>query len=211
MNDKVSFCLYARNNIDTIKSVVESLKHQVFCEVDILIADDGSTDGTFEYLSSLDGVRFISFRPKRGVYGVWNILSKMAEGYYLVFLTADSILDARYGGEAVREFERSSPETIALKDYMVNWTIRKDCMDKFFMWVYRHNPEFRYMIPPTVFERFKFYTIRSWKDDIEEEMLERGFTWAKARGCMRYKRPPKFSLRVLWILFKEVLKRLRRR
>ena len=47
---KASIILSSYNNLSALELSIESLKYQTEKDFEIIIADDGSTDGTVEYL-----------------------------------------------------------------------------------------------------------------------------------------------------------------
>ncbi len=99
---------YNRKNIvlDAIQSVlVQELK-----DYDVIVVDDGSTDGTKEYLESLHlPIRVIS-KENGGVSRARNTGIKAAEGTYIAFLDSD---DLWLSGilKAQLEYLESHPET----------------------------------------------------------------------------------------------------
>lgn len=67
--------LIARNNLHLTRKAIETLQAQdIPGGVEILVADNASTDGTAQYLNSLDGVVTMHVHPQRSVAEVWNTL-----------------------------------------------------------------------------------------------------------------------------------------
>lgn len=50
MNNKISVIIPSYNRIDFINKAIESVLNQKYKEIEIIIIDDGSTDGTYEFL-----------------------------------------------------------------------------------------------------------------------------------------------------------------
>ena len=88
---KASIILSSYNNLSELKLSIESLKYQTEKDFEIIIADDGSTDGTIEYLEE-QGVKYFS-RPNQGyrLAYIWNRGAELASGDRFIFGNADII------------------------------------------------------------------------------------------------------------------------
>ncbi len=84
-----------RNGAATISDLIESVASQDLREVELVVQDGGSTDGTLELLSSGAPVwlRWAS-SPDSGIYQAWNRALTRAQGEWLIFLGADDFLHA---------------------------------------------------------------------------------------------------------------------
>ena len=84
----------SHNDIAYIRKTVESLLLQEVDDiVEIISCDDHSTDGTAEYLESVDGIRRIV--PPEGKYvpgKTLNYMVSQAKGQYIVFNNGDAIV-----------------------------------------------------------------------------------------------------------------------
>src|SRR4051812_15345342 len=77
------------NSAATIKETLASVRDQGLGEqVEHVVVDGGSTDGTVELLERAEGVRFIS-EPDRGLSDAMNKGVAMARGDYVGWLNAD--------------------------------------------------------------------------------------------------------------------------
>jgi glycosyltransferase involved in cell wall biosynthesis len=72
--------------VDAVKSVLA----QEGCEFEVIVVDDGSTDGTADVLASLPGVRFL-LQPRQGVAAARNAGARVARGEWLAFLDSDDL------------------------------------------------------------------------------------------------------------------------
>ena len=78
------------NRLDTLKAAVQSVQRQTFSDFEVIVVDDGSTDGSFEWASSIAGVR--AFRqPNAGPSAARNLGARHAAGDYLAFLDSDDL------------------------------------------------------------------------------------------------------------------------
>jgi glycosyltransferase involved in cell wall biosynthesis len=79
------------NRADLLVSTVESVLRQRFSDFEIIVVDDGSTDGTLDYLRSLrKRVRALQ-QANRGAGPARNLGARHAQGRYLAFLDSDDL------------------------------------------------------------------------------------------------------------------------
>jgi len=88
---KASIILSSYNNLPALELSIESLRYQTEKDFEIIIADDGSTDGTIEYLEK-EGIQYFS-RPNEGyrLAYIWNRGAELATGDRFIFGNADII------------------------------------------------------------------------------------------------------------------------
>lgn len=80
------------NTSTTIRETIDSVLGQTYQELEYIVVDSKSEDGTVEILQSITDKRltFISEKDS-GIYNAMNKGLKMASGDYLIFLGADDI------------------------------------------------------------------------------------------------------------------------
>ena len=87
-----SVLIPVRNRADYIRQAIESVLAQTFCNYELLVADDGSTDSTPDvlrsYMKHINTMRLDGIGPE----GARNALAAKARGRYLVFLDSDDAL-----------------------------------------------------------------------------------------------------------------------
>lgn len=89
--EMVSVVIPTYNRIDTISRAVESVLAQSYREIEIIIADDGSTDGTCESLGKFgDRIRIVK-QPNRGPSAARNLGVRASKGGILTFLDSDDL------------------------------------------------------------------------------------------------------------------------
>ena len=88
---KASIILSSYNNLSALELSIESLKYQTEKDFEIVVADDGSTDGTIEYLEQ-EEIKYFS-RPNEGyrLAYVWNRGAELASGDKFIFGNSDII------------------------------------------------------------------------------------------------------------------------
>ncbi len=89
---RVSVIIPTYNRRELVRTAIASVLEQDFSEVEILVADDGSTDGTAELATTYDHrVRFLSL-DHLGLLGtVRNVGLAHALGEYVAFLDSDDV------------------------------------------------------------------------------------------------------------------------
>jgi glycosyltransferase len=89
---KISIITATLNSIQHINSVLDSIRQQTFKNIEHIVVDGGSTDGTIEYLKQSNQVtKFISGSDK-GIYDALNKGIQMATGDIIGFLHSDDML-----------------------------------------------------------------------------------------------------------------------
>ncbi len=73
-----------------LKKAIDSVLSQTFSDIEIIIIDDGSTDGTKEFISNYRDRRIIyKYQKNHGVSKARNEALKIARGKYIAFLDSD--------------------------------------------------------------------------------------------------------------------------
>ena len=94
---KISVLMSVRNEAGTIKKSVDSLLGQSYKHFEVLVADDQSTDGTYELLKSYADKRLSFFKPEapapglNGKASALAALAKKASGDYFAVADADTV------------------------------------------------------------------------------------------------------------------------
>ena len=95
MNPKISIITVVRNGAGTLESCIRSVVVQNYQNVEFIVMDGGSTDGTLDILKHYDGkIAFWSSEPDRGVYDAMNKGVRRATGDWILFLGCDDTLSA---------------------------------------------------------------------------------------------------------------------
>ncbi len=77
-----------------VAAAVESVLSQSYSDIEIIVVDDGSTDGTWDVLSAYDGGPIQLFlRPNQGAAATRNHAFSLSNGDLIKFFDADDILD----------------------------------------------------------------------------------------------------------------------
>ena len=88
---KVSIVMPAYNALPFLKKAVDTILNQTHANIELLVADDASSDGTKEYLDGLDDPRVKRYHndSNLGYLKTCNKLMALATGDYITFQDAD--------------------------------------------------------------------------------------------------------------------------
>ena len=87
----VSVIIPTYNYAHFIREAIESVLAQTYRHFEIIVVDDGSTDGTADVVSQFPDVRYI-YQPNQGTAAARNAGVLCSQANYLVFLDADDRL-----------------------------------------------------------------------------------------------------------------------
>ncbi len=99
MNPKISIIVPVFNAISYLNSCLESIRVQTFQDFEVLLVDDGSTDGTIQIIEKFraEDYRFRAYHQEhRGVSSARNLGLRYAAGEYLCFVDADDQIAPTY-------------------------------------------------------------------------------------------------------------------
>jgi glycosyltransferase involved in cell wall biosynthesis len=89
---KVSVIIPTYNRLPMVSEAVESVLAQGFEDLELIVVDDGSTDGTGEELNRYGGrVKLLRHSENRGVSAARNRGIREARGKYIAFLDSDDL------------------------------------------------------------------------------------------------------------------------
>ena len=92
MHDKVSIVIPTYNSMKYIDETIQSCVSQTHQNIEIIIIDDCSADGTRRYLQTLDNVVYIENKQNEGISKNVNKGVKISTGKYVIILGHDDIL-----------------------------------------------------------------------------------------------------------------------
>jgi glycosyltransferase involved in cell wall biosynthesis len=91
----VSICIAVFNAERFLAEALRSVLNQTYANLEICVVDDGSTDRSYEIISSISDPRLRVFRtsPNRGGYAAMNHAATHAHGEFVAFYHADDVYD----------------------------------------------------------------------------------------------------------------------
>lgn len=93
MKPTISIITVCYNSIENIKRTLKSVEEQDYLNIEYIIKDGGSVDGTLEHVKSYNNDKWRIFSGQdKGIYDAMNIGAGMATGDYLYFLNSDDFL-----------------------------------------------------------------------------------------------------------------------
>jgi glycosyltransferase involved in cell wall biosynthesis len=98
----VSVIIPSYNYIDYIGKCLESVLSQDYSRIELIVVDDGSTDGTVELLKNFGGISKLILQENRGVSIARNRGLLEATGDFIAFLDADDFWDVSKISKQVR-------------------------------------------------------------------------------------------------------------
>ena len=90
---KVSILLTCYNHFQFLPQAVESIRSQTFKDYEILALDDGSTDGSREWIAKQPDLVPVFQEANLGTYGNLNVGLDLAQGDYIAELNDDDYWD----------------------------------------------------------------------------------------------------------------------
>jgi len=103
----VSIVIPNWNGVHHLPTCLESLRCQTFRDFEVIVADNGSTDGSLELLArDHPEVRVLTLGENRGFAGACNAGIKSAQGEFVVLLNNDTETDPHWLDEIVAAFQR---------------------------------------------------------------------------------------------------------
>lgn len=96
---KITIIMAVYNRVDKIEQCISSVINQIYDNLEYIIIDGGSTDGTVDIIKKYDDkIAYWCSEPDKGIYDAWNKGLAHATGDYINFIGSD---DAMYGYSAM--------------------------------------------------------------------------------------------------------------
>jgi glycosyltransferase involved in cell wall biosynthesis len=92
MNPKVSICVPTYNRKDYLRETLDSIFAQTYKDYEVVVVDDGSTDGTAEMLKAGDYPLRYYWQKNSGDAAARNEMIKLALGEFITFIDSDDLL-----------------------------------------------------------------------------------------------------------------------
>jgi glycosyltransferase involved in cell wall biosynthesis len=88
---QVSAIVTTYNSADTVQRAIDSIRRQTMPDLELIVVDDASQDGTSQIVQTLDEprLRFIQNERNLGIGGAKNVGIRAARGRFVAFLDSD--------------------------------------------------------------------------------------------------------------------------
>lgn len=198
---KISVVIPSYNDKSDLERCLESLGDQSVSEMEIIVVDDGSADGTVEMLerlsASVPGISFYK-QSHKGAGSARNLGAKKAGGDVLVFVDSDMVFDRDFLAKLVLPIRGGVKGTFSKEEFVSNWeniwarcwNINEGWQDK-----RRHprnypdtQPVFRAILK-SEFDKVGGYTPGGYDDDWSLS-AKLGYMSVNAPGAVFYHRNP---------------------
>jgi len=114
----VSICIPTYNRKGYLKETLDSVFAQTYKDYEVVIVDDGSTDGTGEMIKSAGyDVRYY-WHENRGEAATCNKLIELAKGQYISFIHSDDLLTPDAIERMVNVMNSESEDVIVYGNYI---------------------------------------------------------------------------------------------
>ncbi|RVT33619.1 glycosyltransferase [Acinetobacter indicus] len=118
MSNMVTIYIPTFNRLELLKRSINSVLSQTYSNIELIVVDDCSTDGTQDYLieiSSQDSrVRYFFKENNSGACVSRNIAIRNAQGYFITGLDDDDFFDSDRIEKLITAWEKKAEGTIAL-------------------------------------------------------------------------------------------------
>lgn len=116
----VSIGLPVYNRENFIGKTLDSLLAQTYTDFEIIVSDNGSTDGTghicLDYAQRDSRIRYIRQPQNLGLLGNFNFVMKEARGKYFMWTASDDLCEAEFVGELVKCLENDPELALVMAD-----------------------------------------------------------------------------------------------
>jgi glycosyltransferase involved in cell wall biosynthesis len=111
----VSVVMTLYNSERFIGEAIESVLAQTYTDREIIVIDDGSTDGSAAVVQRFGGVVRYEYQPNRGAAAATNAGVRLSSGEYIAFLESDDVWQPAMLADKMAVFE-SRPEIGAVNN-----------------------------------------------------------------------------------------------
>jgi len=114
---RVSICIPTYNRKEYLKETIDSILAQTYKDYEIVIVDDGSTDGTADMIKTLDYPITYHWQENGGDAAARNKLIELAKGDYISFIDSDDLLMPDAIEKMVNAMEAETEDVIVYGSY----------------------------------------------------------------------------------------------
>ena len=109
----VSIITVVLNNEETIEQTIKSVINQTYSNIEYIIIDGGSTDGTLDIIRNYDDqIAYWLSEPDKGISDAFNKGIRLSTGEFIGILNADDWLSKDQVGNGVKALKNSSADFV---------------------------------------------------------------------------------------------------
>lgn len=120
MEELVSICIPTFNNESYIRATLLSVLRQTYRNIEIIVVDDCSGDGTIEIIEAFkqkdDRIRLVKNDENLGMVGNWNKCLSLAAGEFIKLICGDDMLDKTAVAKEVAAMRKHSTVNLVESD-----------------------------------------------------------------------------------------------
>lgn len=114
MNPIVSVVIPTYNRSQDVVRSIRSVSNQTYGNLEIIVVDDGSTDGSKKAINEMEvDLRYI-YQQNRGANAARNTGIIASNGQFISFLDSDDVLDEKHLEKVINKFKECSGEVMGV-------------------------------------------------------------------------------------------------
>ncbi len=191
--DRVSICIPVYNCENTVRDCILSALNQSYKDIEVVIVDNASTDGTWELINSIEDCRLKGFRNEEniGAAANWNAALQKANYTLTLLLHSDDILVndfVEFAVTAYRKYERRVPIIVGQSVHTSSLGRKRCHPAKLSEGKYEKGAEAlitilkniphpcTYMVEKECYESVGYYNTGRYRENMAEEIFPRLFS-----------------------------------
>ncbi|MEK7105618.1 MAG: glycosyltransferase family A protein [Patescibacteria group bacterium] len=121
MTPLISVIIPSYQHANTVKACLESVLNQSYQPLEIIIVNDGSTDGTEEILRPYFDRIVYHYQQNSGGNAARNAGFKLSQGEFIIFCDADAVLERDMLGKMVKQLEAHPDTSYCYSGFRFGW------------------------------------------------------------------------------------------
>jgi len=122
MTVDLSIIIPTYNRLPLLREALDSFVGKLACSYEVIVVDDGSTDGTIEYLRAQSEPICPTFNAHRGAQAARNTGMSYVRGRFVKFLDDDDLLEPDGVNAQVQFMQRNTDVDVVFSDWDIWYT-----------------------------------------------------------------------------------------
>ena len=114
----ISIIVLSWNKLAETKQCLASIEKLIYTNYELIVVDNGSTDGSKAYLSKLPNITYVDNAVNRGFTGGHIDGLKQARGEFILIFNNDALIDPNYLTLAIKHFEDPKVAAVGGRAYL---------------------------------------------------------------------------------------------